>query len=67
MVNLFISGWIIIIIIIIIEGNSRAPIYRTRWDLRALYNNTHARTHAHTHTESNTHTGRTGTAVKKTV
>ena len=60
---------IIIIIIIIIKRISRAPIYRTRWQHRALYNNTnnththththartHARTHAHTHTHTHTHT-----------
>ena len=29
-----------IIIIIIIKRISRAPIYRTRWEHRALYNNT---------------------------
>ena len=29
----------IIIIIIIIKRISRAPIYRTRWEHRALYNN----------------------------
>ena len=33
---------------------SRAPVYRTRWEHRALYSNTdnartHARTHTHTH------------------
>ena len=47
------------IIIIIIKRISRAPIYRTRWDHRALYNNTgvtitlttrtRTRAHAHTH------------------
>ena len=43
-------------IIIIIKRISRVPIYRARWEHRALYNNTnnthartHARTHAHTH------------------
>ena len=45
---------IIIIIIIIIKRISRAPVYHTRWQHRALYNNTnhthtHARTHARTH------------------
>ena len=41
----------IIIIIIIIKGISRAPIYHTRWQHRALYNNTN-HTHTHTHTHS---------------
>ena len=32
------------------------PIYHTRWQQRALYNNTnHARTRAHTHTHTHTH------------
>ena len=31
---------IIIIVIIIIKRISRAPIYHTRWEHRALYNNT---------------------------
>ena len=51
------------IIIIIIKRISRAPIYHTRWQHRALYNNTnhihtrtHARTHARTHTHTHTHT-----------
>ena len=49
--------------IIRIKRISRAPLYRTRWEHKALYNNTHthmhalthrhacmrARTHAHTH------------------
>ena len=54
------------IIIIIIKRISRAPIYHTRWQHRALYNNTnhththththmHARTHAHTRTHTHTH------------
>ena len=38
----------IIIIIIIIKRISRAPIYHTRWQHRALYNNTN---HTHTHTQ----------------
>ena len=37
------------IIIIIIKGISRVPIYHTRWEHRALYSNTHAHTHTHTH------------------
>ena len=65
------------IIIIIIKRISTAPIYRTRWEHRALYNNTnknththtHARTHAHTHTHTHTHIRTSdegiGTAVKK--
>ncbi len=32
---------IIIIVIIIIKRISRAPIYHTRWQHRALHNNTH--------------------------
>ena len=36
-------------IIIIIMRISRAPIYHTRWQHRALYNNTN-----HTHTECRT-------------
>ena len=46
----------------IIKRISRAPIYHTRWQHRALYNNTnhththtHARTRAHTHTHACTH------------
>ena len=42
-------------IIIIIKRISRAPIYRTRWEHRVLYSNTHARTHTHTHTHTRTH------------
>ena len=38
--------FIIIIIIIIIKRISTAPIYDTRWQHRALYNNTN-----HTHTQ----------------
>ena len=37
-----------IIIIIIIKLIYRAPIYCTRWEHRALYNNTN-NTHTHTH------------------
>ena len=41
------------IIIIVIKRISRAPIYHTRWQHRALYNNTnHTHTHTHTHTHS---------------
>ena len=36
-------------IIIIIKRISRAPIYHTKWQHRALYNNTN---HTHTHTHS---------------
>ena len=36
------------LIIIIIKRISRAPIYHTRWQHRALYNNTN---HTHTHTQ----------------
>ena len=40
------------IIIIIIKRISRAPIYHTRWQHRALSNNTnHTHTHTHTHTQ----------------
>ena len=36
---------------------SRAPIYRTKWEHRALYNNTnHTHTHTHTHTHIHTYT-----------
>ena len=41
-------------IIIIIKRISRAPIYHTKWQHRALYNNTN-HTHAHTHTHTHTH------------
>ena len=38
-------------LIIIIKRISRAPIYHTRWQHRALYSNTnHTHTHTHTHT-----------------
>ena len=41
------------IIIIIIKRISRAPIYHTKWQHRALYNNTnHTHAHTHTHTHS---------------
>ena len=46
-----------LIIIIIIKRISRAPIYHTKWQHRALYNNTnhtHAHTHTHTHTQRRT-------------
>ena len=50
---------------IIIKRISGAPIYRTRWEHRALYNNTnnthaHSRMYAHTHarTRERTHTHR---------
>ena len=41
-------------IIMIMKRISRAPIYRTRWEYRALYNpsNTHTHTHTHTHTDA---------------
>ena len=58
---------------------SRAPIYRTRWEHRALYNThihtpththararAHARTHAHTHTRASDE-GIIGRAVEKKV
>ena len=46
-------------IIIIIKRISRAPIYHTRWQHRALYSNTnhtHTHTHARTHARAHTHT-----------
>ena len=46
-------------VIIIIKKISRAPIYHTRWQHRALYNNTnhtHARAHTHTRARAHTHT-----------
>ena len=46
------------IIIIILKRICRVSIYLTRWEHRALYNNTnntHTRTHAHTHTRTRTH------------
>ena len=60
---------------IIIKRISRAPIYHTRWQHRALYNNTnltlththiciHTHTHAHTHTVSDEGVGR---AVKNSL
>ena len=45
-------------------------IYHTRWEHKALYNNTndrHTHTHAHTHTHTYTHSGSDegiGTVVK---
>ena len=63
-------------VIIIIKKISRAPIYCTRCEHRALYNNTnntHTHTHTHTHMNScmHTHTRRSdegiGTAVKNSV
>ena len=54
-----------IIIIIITKRISRAPVYRTRWEHRVLYNNTCrwdaintstlAHTLTHTHTPARTH------------
>ena len=41
-----------ILIIIILKRISRAPIYHTRWQHRALYNTNHTHTHTHTHTHS---------------
>ena len=41
-----------------IKRISRAPIYHTRWEHRALYkntNNTHTHTHTHTHTRARAH------------
>ena len=40
--------------VIIIKRISRAPFYHTRWEHRALYNNTN-NTHTHTHTHARTH------------
>ena len=52
-----------VIIIIMIKRIPRVPIYRTRWEHRALYQNTnnthmHARTHArmYAYTRTPTHT-----------
>ena len=56
-----------IIMMMVIKRIFRAPIYGTRWENRALYNNTdnrqtqthtdaHARARAHTHTHTHTHT-----------
>ena len=53
------------IIIIIIKRISRAPIYHTKWQHRALYNNTN---HTHTHTCMHIHSALDegiGMAVKK--
>ena len=43
-------------VMIIINRISRAPISRTRWEHRALYNNTNTHTHTHTHTHARTRT-----------
>ena len=46
-------------IIIIIKRISRAPIYHTRWEHSALYddtNHTHTHTHTHTYTHARTRT-----------
>ena len=55
---------------IIIKTISRAPIYHTRWQHRALYNNTN-HTHTHTHiTHTHTHTASNegmGRAVKNSL
>ena len=48
-----------LIIIIIIKRISRVPIYHTRWQHRALYNNTN-HTHTHTHTDAHTHSVKQG-------
>ena len=57
------------IIIIIIKRISRAPIYHTKWQHGALYNNTnHTHARAHTHTHTHTHTASNegmGRAIKK--
>ena len=53
-----------VLIIMIIKRISRAPIYRTRWEHRALYNNTNDRhRHAHTHASDEG----IGTAVKNSL
>ena len=49
---------------IIIKMISRAPIYRSRWEHRALYNNTN-NTHTHMHTHMSDEG--IGMAVKKEV
>ena len=42
--------------VVIIKRISRAPIYHTRWQHRALYSNTnHTHTHTHTHAHTCTH------------
>ena len=51
----------VVVMIIIIKRISRAPIYRTRWEHRALYtysntNHTHTRTHVRTRARTHTHT-----------
>ena len=62
------------VVTIIIKRISGAPSYRTRWEHRALYNNsnnnsTHTRTHAHIHTHTHIRAsdggGGVGTAAKK--
>ena len=59
------KGKAVVWCIIIIKRISRAPIYHTRWQHRALYNNTnHTHTHTHTHTASNEGMGR---AVKNSL
>ena len=59
------------IIIIIIKRISGAPIYHTRWEHRALYNNTnhtHTCMQAHTHAHIHTHThAQCRTAVKNSL
>ena len=52
-------GLSVIVMILIIKRISRAPIYLTRWEYRALCNstnNTHTHTHAHARTRTRTHT-----------
>ena len=41
-------------VIIIIKGICIEPIFRTRWEPRAFYNNTN-NNHTHTHTHTHTH------------
>ena len=45
----------VIIIIIIKKRISRAPVYHTRWERMAFYNNTN-NTHSHTHAHVRAHT-----------
>ena len=53
-----------VLIIMIIKRISRAPLYHTRWEHRALYNNTNDRhRHAHTHVPDEG----IGTAVKNSL
>ena len=40
----------------LIKRISRVPIYHTRWQHRALYNNTNPPTHTHARTHARTHT-----------